>query len=82
MEKIRGFFNELNSSQLNYVKAGEFISDNYKTDNNYSVSFRLTFDSDLKKKLEFDFTIFKESYNVEVSFFGQSIKELEKEIDE
>ena len=30
MEEINGFFNELDSSQLNYVKAGEFLPDDYK----------------------------------------------------
>ena len=30
MEEINGFFNELDSSQLNYVKAGEFLPDSYK----------------------------------------------------
>lgn len=30
MEWIRGFFNELDSSQLNYIKAGEFLPDIYK----------------------------------------------------
>ena len=72
-----------NNSDITYGSTHYvLIGWNSQLDNNYSVSFRLTFDSDLKKKLEFDFTIFKESYNVEVSFFGQSIKELEKEIDE
>lgn len=54
MEKIRGFFNELNSSQLNYVKAGEFISDNYKTNYiklvnefiQYCKQFKLDLDSE------------------------------------
>lgn len=30
MEEIYGLFNELDSSQLNYVKAGEFLPDDYK----------------------------------------------------
>lgn len=72
-----------NNSDITYGSARYvLIGWNSQLDNNYSVSFSLTFDSDLKKKLEFDFTIFKEPLNVEVSFFGQSIKELEKEIDE
>lgn len=72
-----------NNSDITYGSTRYvLIGWNSQLDNNYSVSFSLTFDSDLKKKLEFDFTIFKEPYNVEVSFFGQSIKELEKEIDE
>ena len=72
-----------NNSDITYGSTRYvLIGWNSQLDNNYSVSFSLTFDSDLKKKLEFDFTIFKEPYNVEVSFFGHSIKELEKEIDE
>ena len=30
MEEIYGLFNELDSSQLNFVKAGEFLPDDYK----------------------------------------------------
>lgn len=72
-----------NNSDITYGSTRYvLIGWNSQLDNNYSVSFSLTFDFDLKEKLEFDFTIFKEPYNVEVSFFGHSIKELKKEIDE
>lgn len=72
-----------NNSDITYGSTRYvLIGWNSQLDNNYSVSFSLTFDSDWKKKLEFDFTIFKEPHNVEVSFLGHSIKELEKEIDE